>query len=179
MVNLDEIKVKLTLYKDSEPCDCKECVGACDDNPGWPTPAEAASLIEQGYAEKLMLDWWEDVEDIFLLCPASKGCEGDLAKEMRHFDFFFKKGRCSLLDENNKCSIYGKPGRPIECRVMRHDVNNPSGLHMEVALAWDSEEGRAVLEQWSSITGTAITRRGKETYGFSRIEEDEESERDG
>ena len=141
----------LDIYADAAPCDCGACVAMCQANPGWPTPAEASVLLDAGLAGEMMLDWWEgDDAPIYIVCPASEGYGGEKAPDLGWFQT--KKGPCVLLD-GARCGIYGQPGRPIECRHARHDRTSAADLqiHGDVAAAWDTDEGRAVVRRWIDL----------------------------
>lgn len=130
-------------------CSCHKCVKMCEDRPCWPTPEEADQLIENGFADKLMLDWWSacgpDDEDIFLLGPAIVGREGQYAPS-------FPWGRCNLLTENGMCSLHDKGLKPLEGRLANCKTDQPK-LHGFVARKWDCELGRAVVARWKNMMG--------------------------
>ncbi len=143
----------LDIYTDAEPCDCGSCADMCREHPGWPTPAEAALLLDAGHAYRMMLDWWEGDAPIYIVCPASDGYGGEKAPELGWFQT--SRGPCVLLNAaRTRCSIYGQPGRPIECRHARHDRTSPADrrIHHDVAMAWDTDEGRAVVRRWAQLT---------------------------
>lgn len=132
---------------DSAPCACSTCVQMCSVAPGWPTPAEAQTLIDNGHGASLMLDWWEVLEgpNIHVLCPATVGREGGRSIEVSWFDT--SKGTCTFL-KNERCAIHGQPGRPAECRAARHDART-GHLHAEIAEAWNTDEGKALVSAWA------------------------------
>lgn len=143
-------------------CSCSSCVGACRSNPGWPTPAEAARFIADGHAKKLMCDWLEASEvignddRIYLLAPAAHGHEGEFAPEMSFFDFFFTKGRCVFLTEENRCSVHDH--KPMQCRMAmpcQGDCNQFGNgySNWEVAKLWDTDEGRGLVTGWKRAVG--------------------------
>lgn len=146
------------LAVDSAPCACSRCESMCRFAPGWPAVEEAAQLLDAGYGPRMMLDWWNPDGDLpytEILCPATVGDEGGVAPPVSGgiFAFFAStgKGTCTLL-KAGKCEIYGVPGRPVECRAARHDVDNP-GLHRNVAATWNSEAGRALVARWKAEVG--------------------------
>ena len=73
--------------RDASSCSCWRCVQACKDNPGWMTPEEASAAMEARLAHRLMRDWLEPCGEvgnndrIYVLAPASEGCEGEDAPE--------------------------------------------------------------------------------------------------
>jgi hypothetical protein len=120
----------------------------CRVSPGWPTPAEAQTLIDNGHGASLMLDWWEgggvDDGNIHVLCPATVGEESGRSIEVSWLDT--SKGVCTFL-KNERCAIHGQPGRPAECRAARHDART-THLHAQIAEAWNTDEGRALASAW-------------------------------
>lgn len=135
-------------------CSCDECKASCR-RPCWPTPTEARGLIELGYASWMMRDYWvgtytydEATEvyidsNIYIICPAAKGSEGRTAP------FWLEFEGCVLQTKNGLCSIHDSGFKPYEARVVGHDtIDEDRTLHEEVAMMWDSEEGRAVVDLW-------------------------------
>ncbi len=123
-------------------CSCEECAEMCN-RPCWPTPEEASKLIELGYGDALMLDYWSASPDIYLLCPAEKGREGMTAS-------FIPTGGCVML-KDGLCALHGIC-KPLEGRAAHH-AKCPDGLHQSVAALWDSDEGRAVVDTWRNERG--------------------------
>jgi Fe-S-cluster containining protein len=149
-------------------CSCSSCVQACRDNPGWPTPEQAARFIDDGLAMRLMLDWLEpssghDVDNderIYILAPASIGHEGEYAPEMEGgiFALFigWTKGRCTFLTKESKCEVHDR--KPIQCRaalacVHDHAEARKATSNYAVARLWFTDEGRALVARWREIVG--------------------------
>lgn len=150
----------VALAPDSAPCSCSTCVGYCESNPGWPTPSEAALLLDAGHAGRLMLDRWfaeDGLPDVDLLMPAARGYEGTRARHPSGLAILleggYRRGACTFLTGEGRCAIYGEPGRPVECRAAHHADRTYVGLHRDVAATWHTDEGRAVVARWRSITG--------------------------
>lgn len=139
------------LYADSEPCQCEECRGYCT-RPCWPTPFEANKLLDEGYADRLMLDWGTDGKggtNIAILCGALKGHEGQVAPYLPMSPAgctFFVEGLCQLHDLRLK---------PIEGRASHHSDSPKKAQmrHRDIALSWDSDAGREVVARWRELTG--------------------------
>lgn len=135
-------------YKETT-CSCQKCVSMCKDRPCWPTPEEAERLIENGFADKLMLDWWcgggEGDTDIYLLGPAIEGHEGQRAP-------YWPWGRCNLLTKDGLCSLHDKGLKPLEGRAASCKTNKPK-LHGFVAMTWNCDLGRAVVAKWKTMMG--------------------------
>jgi len=134
----------LTILKESE-CSCDECKSMCR-RPCWGTPNEIRKIIDAGFGDRLMVDYWCNTmfDDIEILCGALKGYEGKAAPFIPVSDSgcsFFKNGLCELHDEKLKpCE-----GRLSVCTSNGDDID---GLHKEVAMMWDSEEGRELVKGW-------------------------------
>jgi hypothetical protein len=125
-------------------CTCEKCVAICENRPCWGTPIEIAKLIELGFGNRMMLDWWADAggDDIYIICPAVVGYEGDRSP-------FFPVGRCSML-ENDRCVVHQwKPTEGRENFGCKQAKEAPS--HEEVARTWDTEEGRKVVRLWKEL----------------------------
>jgi Fe-S-cluster containining protein len=127
-------------------CSCNECKAMCK-RPCWPTPSEALRIMDAGYAERLMLDYWvASPNDIYIISPAEKG------REMANASFV-PIGGCAMQDPTTGlCAIHSI--KPIEGRVAHHSTaerqNGKVNIHKEVAMLWDSEEGRKVITDWKN-----------------------------
>ena len=139
------------MLDDSEPCACEECMEMCS-RPCWPLPEEAEQMIELGYTDRMMLDWWvgggeliscdDDYEyraDILILSPACKGNEGRRASG-------WPDKSCTLQNDLGLCKIHGIC-KPYEGRISRHDRDSDNA-HKKVSVAWNTEYGRSVVERW-------------------------------
>ena len=121
-------------------CSCKKCVTMCQTRPCWPTPQESKKLIENGFLNKLMLDWWVgNNENIFVVSPAIKGYESKDAP-------YLPTGVCTFL-ENNLCKLHDLKLKPSEGRMSGCN-KNVSSLHKDIAMLWDSDEGKEVVKLW-------------------------------
>lgn len=139
-------------------CSCPDCVSLCKRNPGWMTPEEASKAIASGHATRLMRDWLEpcsevgNEERIYVLAPASRGCEGKDAPEFNLFDMFSvtaKKGRCTFLS-NGLCDLHATDYKPLQCRESMGCAE--IGLdNYEMARMWDNDEGRKTIAWWSTL----------------------------
>lgn len=130
------------------PCTCSDCVRACQENPGWFAPDEAERAIAAGLANRLMLDWWVDFpENVYLLAPASQGCEGKYAPELDVFAPLFpgwNKGKCTFL-KRRRCAIHNSGFKPHQCRTYAGNE--------EVKALWDNDPARALIEHWKKLVG--------------------------
>ena len=64
---------KMTKSKEDKDCQCQDCQDACVYKPGWFKPGEIEKVakyldvpLEELFKEKLMVDWWEAYQKIFL-----------------------------------------------------------------------------------------------------------------
>ena len=158
-MRLEEAQKLLAEFPVPLPCSCVACVNMCKRS-CWPTPQEAAHLLDQGYAKRLMKDQWyrggfldEGEGDIDLLCGAIPGHEGRNSPRRDYFDFGTdprSKG-CVLL-QNNLCTIHHC--KPIEGRLAIHNSPNRDqfqDVHEAVAILWDTDEGRAIVARWEEL----------------------------
>lgn len=136
-------------YKETT-CSCRDCVKMCEDRPCWPIPEEAEKLINAGYADKLMLDYWvgggPNDEDIHILGPATVGREG------RHAPFI-PYGRCTLLTDKGLCPLHDKGLKPFEGRMATCKEQDGIELHEYTAMTWNSNKGREVVARWQELMG--------------------------
>lgn len=127
-------------------CACDKCKEMCR-RPCWPTPHGAKKLLDAGYANRLMLDWWvgegrHEGNDIEILCPAIKGYEGKLAPS-------YPRGQCAFQDENGLCELHDLKLKPLEGILTRHDdeLDNVA-LHKKIAFKWNTDIGEDLIARW-------------------------------
>lgn len=145
----------------SKSCHCPRCVNLCLHNPGWMTPTEAELAIKAGLSNRLMRDWLEpsdeikNKERIYVLCPASEGCEGKDAPDFDMYELIMSsltgslsKGECTFLNEHNRCELHTTGFKPIECRLNFGCRPRVSIRNHTVAKLWNTPKGRAVLAKW-------------------------------
>lgn len=153
-------------------CACKACQAACTRNPGWFLPEEARLAIAAGYANRMMRDWLEPCsevgndERIYTLAAASEDCGGSDAPEIigNIFSWFisqrpFEKGRCVMLTDQGRCEIHDSGFKPFQCREallcaqQDFDVRSHPASNYSIARHWDTDLGRAVIEEWQVAVG--------------------------
>lgn len=122
-------------------CSCGACQRMCERS-CWGTPDDIRKLIQAGFGSKLMLDWWIGEEDnIYVLCPAETGHEGRSAPSW--------PGMGCILQKNGLCTIHASGLKPTEGKVASCK-GTPGHVHESMAATWDTEEGRALVEEWES-----------------------------
>lgn len=127
-------------------CSCEKCQGMCSlSRPCWGTPTDVKKLIENGFANRLMLDYYEGELDkkkipyTEILSPALVGSEGKRAP-------FWPVGRCTFYTVDGKCEIHDI--KPTEGRVVNHEKRY-DGLHESLAKSWGKRDGLKVIKQWN------------------------------
>lgn len=141
------MKQKKTLadrYPPSPPCACDVCIAYCK-RPGWWTVKEAASVIEHGYARRMMLEPSPN-RSFGVLSPAFRGNEAYYA-----LNDFAERG-CGFQAEDGRCELHGTGLQPLECRFSHHDRPGlgPS-CHHDLEKDWDSPAGRALVTKWTAM----------------------------
>lgn len=132
--------------KEWTACDCDECVEMCERRPCWGTPEEIDQLIQLGYGNRFMCDYWVDTLDcdINIIAPAIVGYEGKAAP-------FWPQGRCTFLTDDNKCELHDTGFKPKEGRLaICGEAGTPDNLHEEVAMQWDTDEARDLVTRWEN-----------------------------
>jgi hypothetical protein len=128
------------LTKEQKSCTCKTCRLACGHKAGWFKPSEINKLAKamgltnkQLFDKYLAVDWWEggmdsDLDNIFVIAPAFKnGSSGiEYPGDPRGECVFFVKGKCQIHNQ----------GKPYECAMYYHDLDNPGNIHMSIAKSW-------------------------------------------
>lgn len=150
-------------------CNCEICRKMCTENRTcWGTPEDMERIIDAGYADQLILDYYVMKDkDIDLLAPGVTILEPDFNVK-RNEDITFKPktyvkcrapflpvGRCVFFT-GDKCSIHEiKPieGKVASCKMREDKKLDKKGdnLHKELAMVWDTPTGRKVVRKWKKI----------------------------
>jgi hypothetical protein len=126
-------------------------VFACKVSPCWPTLADAARLILEGYGTQLMLVRYEGVS---MLTPAAVGFKGKAGPPQRMLYIFppvWGRGRCSFLTAENRCELHAPGLKPLEGRLASHAPSAPGeaeAVGTMIIRTWANPEGRALCESW-------------------------------
>lgn len=145
---------KIKQFKEWE-CKCNACQKMCD-RPCFGTVADIKKLIENGYSDRLCLDWNQDPSnptlDVAFLTPALKDYEGKLSPA-----FPMSKKGCNFL-KGGLCSLHDLKLKPLEGRTAIHqlhdkELNKKNSLQREevkkyILEDWKSEEGQALVDDW-------------------------------
>lgn len=118
-------------------------------HPCWPTPDEAKAIIGVGLGDKLMVDYWINIDrpDTDILCPAVPGYEGRGAPSWREFSD--KDSRCVFQSADGLCELHDMGLKPIEgrlslgCKSTYHEVTHEYMFRM-----WDNEDAQELVSEW-------------------------------
>lgn len=140
---------KLKTLPESQ-CACDECSAMCKRAPCWGTPEEIQAIIDAGYGDRLMHQWWVgswSKGDTQMVQPAIQGHEGGVSP-------FWPSGPCTFLTADNKCELHDKDLKPMEGRLAihtgdpRHATVDEANEHRLVAMTWGDATGRTLYEKW-------------------------------
>ena len=124
-------------------CSCEKCVNMCERRPCWGTPQDIKKIMDAGYTYRLMADYWTTGRDsdhtIWILAPAI------VKYELREAPLY-PMGRCTFLMENSKCLVHEI--KPSEGRVANCQTKPNENIHKDIAMAWDTREGKLLVNQW-------------------------------
>lgn len=164
MHTLEEILPQLTIGENV--CACEKCNAMCDKRACWPTPEEAVAIIDAGYGDQLMLDWWngdhfdEAYDRILILCPGETGSVGQ--RSDREYWMFFQSGGgpCSM-HRDDLCFLHDLGLKPLEGRYSRHglptDEDSPyMKLHEAMAESWNNPEAQRLARDWATQRGIEL-----------------------
>jgi len=121
-------------------CSCDECVSACQRKPGWFAPGEAERAAEflgvpwEQFRKRLILDFWDAWEPIYVYSPRQVGVDDD--REVMQWSSAFATAPCVFLSKG-RCTIH--PVKPLECKrafPCRAIDGNP---HEEVMELWKKD----------------------------------------
>ena len=137
--------------KDSA-CACDTCKEMCH-RPCWPTAEEVASLVAEGFADRLMADWWEESLDdggiTWVITPAVKSLEGK--QSPRHIKD--KTPTCTFQTDEGLCELHELGLKPLEGRVSscQHDYSDA-----DVRASYGSVRGGVIRDSWRTEDGRNI-----------------------
>ena len=120
----------------------------CKERPCWGTPDEIEKIIEAGYADKLMEDYWAGSPDIYLAAPAIRRYEGRRAP-------FMPIGECAFL-ENDLCILHDAGLKPLEGRAAPCGSNEDAPhegtkIRAYIVREWKKKRGKTLLARWREI----------------------------
>jgi Fe-S-cluster containining protein len=143
---------------DFKSCSCSKCRSLCS-NPGWFTPEEAERAIEAGYADKMMIDYLVGEPNIYILAPASKGCEKDRAPNTdelfgsglsRFVTRGTTKGKC-VLNKDGLCFIHDTDFKPLQCRSAMACEGDVGLDNTQMGEMWRNPEAQALVRRWMAL----------------------------
>ena len=102
-------------FPPSEPCSCNVCRNYCF-RPGWWLVCEAREAIEQGYANRMMLEFSPDLS-FGVLSPAFKNNEANFALKT------FSKNGCTFLLIKNVRFLVNRSNHWNVGSVIIHDLD--------------------------------------------------------
>ena len=106
--------------------------------------AEAREAIEQGYADRMMLEFSPDFS-FGVLSPAFKGNEGYFALQE-----FSGKGCTFFIDGH--CALFPSSFRPLECRFCHHErLGLGTKCHHAIERDWDTQKGQRLSKRWLKL----------------------------
>lgn len=143
--------VKLSLkeieHLPKSECSCERCQKMCSGSrPCWGVPKDINRIIEKGFANRLMLDYYEGELDnktiryTEILSPALKGYEGSHAP-------FWPVGRCTFYTDDGLCEIHDI--KPTEGCVVDHEKGY-EGLHTSLVELWAKRSGKEAVKLWQN-----------------------------
>jgi Fe-S-cluster containining protein len=143
------VTVKLSLKEIEQlpksECSCNRCKKMCSESrPCWGTPNDMKRIIENGFTNRIMLDYYEGELDnktikyTEIVTPALVGCEGSRAP-------FWPVGRCTFYTDDGKCEIHDI--KPTEGCVVNHKQSY-DGLHTSLVETWTKRAGKDVVKLW-------------------------------
>jgi hypothetical protein len=144
------------MEKDSCTCEC--CIAACKQRPCWGTPQEMKKIIDAGFGNKLMLDWWDteallidrSSNFVWLLSPAIREYEAKQAPET--FPFFMQ---CVFQNKQELCDLHDLNLKPSEGKRIWHEIDDSEAkeIHLEIMRTWRTSEGKELVNQWRQEHG--------------------------
>src|SRR6185503_136477 len=156
------------MKKKARDCKCTDCRAACEQKPGWFAFGEAelvAKHLEMSlkdlFTKYLMVDWWVDEPNVFLLSPAIKGYTPGSEFPGN------PRGQC-VSYKNKECSIHAV--KPKECREALgcDPATYENGLHASVKDTWNNEAAQAQIRELLNRDPEAEDYSIFDMLGFSR-----------
>ena len=115
-------------------CDCPECRNMCIV-PCWPTFAEAEILIDEGYSNKLVVDYWWGSRKM------------DCVKALRPLG---DKEVCCFQQEDGLCSLHDLGLKPMEGKLALCKKRTPKDLRDTIAETWACRIAQQFVRGWEA-----------------------------
>ena len=136
---------KLQTLKPNE-CSCVACQQMCKTRPCWGTPEDIQKIVDAGYEDRLMKDFWGGGSDIetYIIAPACKGSESKATP-------FWPTKECTFF-KDGKCELHDKGLKPLEGRLAsctEKTYKKEPTVHELVAKTWNSEQGKDLVKKFS------------------------------
>lgn len=140
---------------ETNSCACSSCKRACQNRPCWGTPDEVEKMLDAGFADKLMLDWWEpdrrtgNRHAVYIVAPAARGYE------KRHAPNWPTGVTCTLLTSDQKCPLHDTGYKPLEARVVSHatGLSVSQDVRVFIVKQWMTKRGVALVQRWKNLVG--------------------------
>lgn len=109
------------------------------------------------------MDYWVGSPNIYILCPASRGCEKDRAPNsselysdvpfLSMFSGNVAKGKCTLQAGNGLCSIHDSGFKPKQCRAAMACEGDTGLDNTQMGELWKTPEAQLLVRKWMKMVG--------------------------
>jgi hypothetical protein len=134
-------------------CSCDSCKNRCKTFPCLGTPEDIKKLIDAGYSQKLMLNYYVShnsvSEDVYYISPATKGKECKFVV-FPAIEYKYNDSRECVFFENGECTINDL--KPIEGKLVDHSTEDLE-IHYLVISTWDSKKANELRKEWQKSVG--------------------------
>ena len=155
---------------------CQKGINMCYSRPCMGTPEEFNKILDAGYAGNIHRDYWgeQGQDDIYFLSGSIYDVDTDALLEIIHeqgsepmlrTELPYQKnhsggksapwwpvGKCSLLTEDNLCSLHAAGLKPEQGQEACCKVETVKDNKYYVDL-WNTAYGKSVIAKWESLTG--------------------------
>jgi len=132
-------------------CSCDDCKAMCR-RPCWGTPDNINKLIEAGYGDRLMMDYYYHSdgtnEKTLVVSPALKEFEGQKAPFIPRSEqgcTFWKDGLCEL----HNLGLKPIEGKLASCK-QEFTPEDSESVHTQVYQTWKNTEAQHFAKYWKS-----------------------------
>lgn len=109
--NMNQRVMRLS-HKKPVVCRCKECRSQCESTPCIGTPLDIKRLVDNGYADRLVVTY-----------NASAMLLGQLDHPVKMIATDFRGGKCPFFTAGRLCELHDLGLKPLEGRLSHHSTN--------------------------------------------------------
>lgn len=138
--NMNQRVMRLS-HKKPVVCRCKLCRSQCEDTPCIGTPLDIKRLIDNGYADRLLITY-----------NASAMLVGQLDHPVKMIATDFRNGKCPFFTADRLCELHDLGLKPLEGRLSHHSTTIGNfrphrSIAVNILKEWESPDNAELVKE--------------------------------